>query len=82
MNTHKENISQVMDGPAPEAGRFEVEEEGLQDSAPIANSLASEAGWSGPLLDSPASNAGQSGCCQRVQQHKSGISVGPASKAG
>jgi hypothetical protein len=43
--------------------------------------LVLEAEQSGPLHDGPTSKAGQSGCCQRVSQHESGVVDGPASEA-
>jgi hypothetical protein len=66
MNTPKEGISQVADNLAPEAGRFEIEQEEPQDLAPIADSPAPQVGRSDPLLDGLTSKSGQSSYRKRV----------------
>jgi hypothetical protein len=63
MSTSKRNISQVVNGPAPEAGRSEEKQGDSLGSALIADNLALETGRSDPLQDSVAPKAAQFGCC-------------------
>jgi hypothetical protein len=66
-------MSQVADSPALEVGRSKERQEGSQDATQVADSPAPEAGRSSLFQDSLSLKAGQSGCCQRVLRHESGV---------
>jgi hypothetical protein len=76
MSTLIRNMSQVMDCPAPEAGRSKERQEDSYGPVQVTDSPAPEAGWSGLSQDSLALKV------EQASQHGSGVKNGPALETG